>query len=319
MSSYRFPRIRSTEITPEEVWQSRRHWMKATGATLATGALGGWSALASAAALAKLDAQRSSKYVLMEQVTPEKDATTYNNFFEFGTDKADPAKYAHTLQTTPWKLRVEGECAAPKTFDLDDLRKLAPLEERLYRMRCVEGWSMAIPWIGYSMSELIKQVQPTANAKFVEFITDVQPKNMPGVRTRSVEWPYRDGLRMDEAMHPLTLLTLGMYGKVLPNQNGAPVRMVVPWKYGFKSVKSIITIRLLEKQPVGSWERSQPSEYGFYSNVNPEVSHPRWSQATERRIGEDGVFSPKRKTLMHNGYANEVGSLYTGLDLRKNY
>ena len=255
----------------------------------------------------------------MEQVTPEKDATTYNNFFEFGTDKADPAKYAHTLQTTPWKLRVEGECAAPKTFDLDDLRKLAPLEERLYRMRCVEGWSMAIPWIGYSMSELIKQVQPTANAKFVEFITDMQPKNMPGLRTRSVEWPYRDGLRMDEAMHPLTLLTLGMYGKVLPNQNGAPVRMVVPWKYGFKSVKSIITIRLLDKQPVGSWERSQPSEYGFYSNVNPEVSHPRWSQATERRIGEDGVFSPKRKTLMLNGYANEVGSLYTGLDLRKNY
>lgn len=320
MPVYRYPRIRASEITPEEIWESRRQWMKAAGATFAAGTLGGLPQLSSAApSLAVLDAQRSSKYVLMDPVTPEKDATTYNNFFEFGMDKGDPVKYAGKMQTSPWKLRVEGECAAPKTFDLDDLRKLAPLEDRTYRMRCVEGWSMAIPWIGYSMSELIKQVQPNSNAKFVEFITDVQPKNMPGVRTRSIEWPYRDGLRMDEAMHPLTMLVMGMYGKVLPNQNGAPVRLVVPWKYGFKSVKSIVTIRLLEKQPVGSWEKSQPSEYGFYSNVNPEVSHPRWSQATERRIGEDGVFSPKRKTLMLNGYANEVGSLYAGMDLRKNY
>ena len=319
MPVYRYPRIRSSEITPEEIWQSRRQWMKAAGATFAAGTLAGLPQLSSAASLAALEAQRSSKFVLMEPLTPEKDATTYNNFFEFGMDKGDPVKYAGKMQISPWQLRVEGECAAPKTFDLDDLRKLASLEDRSYRMRCVEGWSMAIPWIGYSMSELIKQVQPNSNAKFVEFITDVQPKNMPGVRTRSIDWPYRDGLRMDEAMHPLTMLVLGMYGKVLPNQNGAPVRMVVPWKYGFKSVKSIVTIRLLEKQPVGSWEKSQPSEYGFYSNVNPEVSHPRWSQATERRIGEDGVFSPKRKTLMLNGYANEVGSLYAGLDLRKNY
>jgi sulfoxide reductase catalytic subunit YedY len=199
------------------------------------------------------------------------------------------------------------------------LLKLAPLEDRAYRMRCVEGWSMAIPWVGYSMSALIKQVQPNSKAKFVEFVTDMQPKNMPGLRTSSIDWPYRDGLRIDEAMHPLTMLVMGMYGKVLPNQNGAPVRLVVPWKYGFKSVKSIVAIRLLEKQPVGSWEQSQPSEYGFYSNVNPEVSHPRWSQATERRIGEDGLFTPKRKTLMLNGYANEVGSLYAGMDLRKNY
>jgi sulfoxide reductase catalytic subunit YedY len=319
MPVYRYPRIRASEITPEEIWQSRRQWMKAAGASFAAGTLAGFPQLSSAASLAALEAQRSSKFVLMEPVTPEKDATTYNNFFEFGMDKGDPVKYAGKMQISPWQLRVEGECAAPKTFDLDDLRKLAPLEERTYRMRCVEGWSMAIPWIGYSMSELIKQVQPNSNAKFVEFITDVQPKTMPGVRTRSIEWPYRDGLRMDEAMHPLTMLVMGMYGKVLPNQNGAPVRMVVPWKYGFKSVKSIVTIRLLEKQPVGSWEKSQPSEYGFYSNVNPEVSHPRWSQATERRIGEDGVFSPKRKTLMLNGYANEVGSLYAGMDLRKNY
>ncbi|MDN3987097.1 protein-methionine-sulfoxide reductase catalytic subunit MsrP [Zwartia vadi] len=319
MPVYRYPRIRASEITPEEIWESRRQWMKAAGASVAAGALAGLPQIASAASLAKLDAQRSTQYVLMEPVTPEKDATTYNNFFEFGMDKDDPAKYAHKMQTSPWKLRVEGECAAPKTFDIDDLRKLAPLEDRTYRMRCVEGWSMAIPWIGYSMSELIKQVQPNGNAKFVEFVTDMQPKNMPGLRTRSVDWPYRDGLRMDEAMHPLTMLVMGMYGKVLPNQNGAPVRMVVPWKYGFKSVKSIVTIRLLEKQPVGSWEQSQPSEYGFYSNVNPEVSHPRWSQATERRIGEDGIFSPKRKTLMFNGYASEVASLYAGMDLRKNY
>lgn len=319
MPVYRYPRIRASEITPEEVWESRRHWMKAAGATFAAGTLAGLPQLSSAANPAKLDAKRSTQFVLMEPLTPEKDATSYNNFFEFGMDKGDPVKYAHKMQTTPWQLRVEGECAAPKTFDLDDLLKLAPLEERAYRMRCVEGWSMAIPWVGYSMSELIKQVQPNSNAKFVEFVTDMQPKNMPGLRTSSIDWPYRDGLRIDEAMHPLTMLVMGMYGKVLPNQNGAPVRLVVPWKYGFKSVKSIVTIRLLEKQPVGSWEQSQPSEYGFYSNVNPEVSHPRWSQATERRIGEDGLFTPKRKTLMLNGYANEVGSLYAGMDLRKNY
>lgn len=319
MPVYRYPRIRASEITPEEVWESRRHWMKAAGATFAAGTLAGLPQLSSAANPAKLDAKRSTQFVLMEPLTPEKDATSYNNFFEFGMDKGDPVKYAHKMQTTPWQLRVEGECSAPKTFDLDDLLKLAPLEERAYRMRCVEGWSMAIPWVGYSMSELIKQVQPNSNAKFVEFVTDMQPKNMPGLRTSSIDWPYRDGLRIDEAMHPLTMLVMGMYGKVLPNQNGAPVRLVVPWKYGFKSVKSIVTIRLLEKQPVGSWEQSQPSEYGFYSNVNPEVSHPRWSQATERRIGEDGLFTPKRKTLMLNGYANEVGSLYAGMDLRKNY
>ena len=319
MPVYRYPRIRSSEITPEEVWESRRQWMKAAGATVAAGTLAGLPQLAAANSLPKLAAQKSSKFVLMEQLTPEKDATSYNNFHEFGMDKGDPVKHAHRLQTSPWTLTVEGECAAPRTFDIDDLRKLAPLEDRSYRMRCVEGWSMAIPWIGYSMSELIKQVQPTANAKFVEFVTDVQPKNMPGLRASSVDWPYRDGLRMDEAMHPLTMLVMGMYGKILPNQNGAPVRMVVPWKYGFKSVKSIVTIRLLEKQPVGSWEQSQPSEYGFYSNVNPEVSHPRWSQATERRIGEDGLFTPQRKTLLLNGYANEVGSLYAGMELRKTY
>jgi sulfoxide reductase catalytic subunit YedY len=257
--------------------------------------------------------------MLMEATTPEKDATSYNNFFEFGMDKEDPMRYADKLRTTPWTLTLEGEVVSPKTFDLDSLRALAPLEERTYRMRCVEGWSMVIPWVGYSLSALLKQVQPTANAKYVEFITDMQPENMPGLRTSSLDWPYREGLRMDEAMHPLTLLTLGMYGKVLPNQNGAPVRLTVPWKYGFKSAKSIVKIRFVEKQPVSSWMKAIPSEYGFYSNVNPEVSHPRWSQATERRIGEDGMFAPKRKTLMFNGYGQEVASLYQGMDLRKNF
>ena len=322
MSAYRYPRIHSSEITPEEVWLTRRQWMKAAGAAAATAAVSGWP-LASLAAgkttLAPLPGQPSKQFMVMEATTPEKDATSYNNFFEFGMDKEDPMRYADKLRTTPWTLTLEGEVVSPKTFDLDSLRTLAPLEERTYRMRCVEGWSMVIPWVGYSLSALLKQVQPTANAKYVEFITDMQPENMPGLRTSSLDWPYREGLRLDEAMHPLTLLTLGMYGKVLPNQNGAPVRLTVPWKYGFKSAKSIVKIRFVEKQPVSSWMKAIPSEYGFYSNVNPEVSHPRWSQATERRIGEDGMFAPKRKTLLFNGYGQEVASLYQGMDLRKNF
>jgi len=319
MPNYRAPQIHSSEITPEEVWQSRRHWMKAAGASVLTGAAAGWPSIGGAATLPSLEATVSKQFFTMEPRTPEKDAASYNNFYEFGLDKGDPVKHAHKLQTSPWKVRIEGEVVSPKTLDIDDIRKLAPLEERTYRMRCVEGWSMVIPWIGYSMSELLKQVQPTGNAKYVEFITDVQPKNMPGLSSRTIQWPYNEGLRLDEAMHPLTMLVMGMYGKVLPNQNGAPVRLMVPWKYGFKSAKSIVTIRLTEKPPVSSWMKALPSEYGFYSNVNPEVSHPRWSQATERRIGEDGVFAPKRKTLMFNGYGNEVASLYTGMDLRKNY
>ena len=322
MSNDRYSRIPVSEITPEAVWHSRRSWIKTAGLTMASGALGGLPALSLAAstpALAALAGKQSTQYVIMDPTTPEKDATTYNNYYEFGMDKSDPSKYAHTLKTSPWTLKIEGEVVAPKTFDIDALRKLAPLEERVYRMRCVEGWSMVIPWVGYSLSALLRQVQPTGNARYVEFITDVQPDNMPGLGARSIDWPYVEGLRLDEAMHPLTLLTLGMYGKVLPNQNGAPVRLVVPWKYGFKSAKSIVAIRFVEKQPASSWMKSIPSEYGFYSNVNPEVSHPRWSQATERRIGEDGLFTPKRKTLMFNGYGNEVASLYQGMDLRKNY
>ncbi len=329
MSNYRYPRPDASEITPETVWQSRRDWMKSAGLAAAGTAMAGLSGLpamsfaaaakTSAGALAPLPGIPSKEYVLMEPVTPFKDASSYNNFYEFGMDKADPERNAHTLRTSPWSVRIEGEVVAPKTFDLDALRKLAPLEERVYRMRCVEGWSMVIPWVGYSLSALLKQVQPTGNAKYVEFISDVQEKNMPGLYSRSIDWPYVEGLRLDEAMHPLTLLTMGMYGRVLPNQNGAPVRLVVPWKYGFKSAKSIVAIRFVEKQPSSSWMKSIPSEYGFYSNVNPEVSHPRWSQATERRIGEDGLFAPKRKTLMFNGYGNEVASLYQGMDLRKNF
>ena len=251
--------------------------------------------------------------------TSLEDATTYNNFYEFGTDKSDPARYAGSLQTRPWTVAVEGEVAKPRTFDIEELLKLAPQEERIYRMRCVEGWSMVIPWVGYPLAELIKRVEPTGNAKFVEFVTLADPKQMPGLRSGVLGWPYLEGLRMDEAMHPLTLLTFGLYGSVLPNQNGAPIRMTVPWKYGFKSGKSIVKIRFTEKQPLTSWGRAGPSEYGFYSNVNPDVDHPRWSQATERRIGEDGFLQRKRKTLMFNGYADQVGQLYAGMDLRKHF
>jgi sulfoxide reductase catalytic subunit YedY len=322
MPVYRDPTITSKDITPEYVWQSRRHWMASAGALMVSGGIAGLSARALAApnpSLAALPGTKNTQYVVMDPATPEKDVTSYNNFYEFGLDKGDPLLNAHSLQTAPWTLTLEGEVVQPKTFDIDDLRKLAPLEERLYRMRCVEAWSMVIPWVGFSLSALLKQVQPTGNAKYVEFISAMQPKNMPGLSSRVVDWPYSEGLRLDEAMHPLSLLGLGLYGKVLPNQNGAPVRLVVPWKYGFKSAKSIVKIRFVEKEPKSSWMKSAPREYGFYANVNPEVSHPRWSQATERRIGEDGVFGKRRKTLMFNGYASEVAGLYEGMDLAKYY
>jgi sulfoxide reductase catalytic subunit YedY len=252
----------------------------------------------------------------MDKPTAFKDATTYNNFYEFGTDKSDPAHYAGSLKTRPWTVAIEGEVKRPLTLDIDRLMKLAPLEERVYRLRCVEGWSMVIPWIGYSFSNIIKLAEPTGNAKFVEFVSLADKKQMPGIGSPVLEWPYVEGLRMDEANHPLTLLTVGMYGEVLPNQNGAPVRIVVPWKYGFKSAKSIVKIRFVKDQPQTAWNLAAPQEYGFYSNVNPNVDHPRWSQASERRIGEDSFFTRKRKTLMFNGY-DQVASLYTGMDLKK--
>ncbi|WP_426101469.1 protein-methionine-sulfoxide reductase catalytic subunit MsrP [Massilia sp. TSP1-1-2] len=313
--------VLASDITPQAVYQERRAFI----AKMAAGAVAGgaiWEmanreAFAQGAA-AKLPAKRNPAYAILETATPFKDATTYNNFYEFGLDKDEPAQSAGRMKTRPWTVQIEGEVKKPMTLDIDALLKLAPLEERIYRLRCVEGWSMVIPWVGYSLSELIKKVEPTGNAKFVEFISLADPKQMPGVGSRVLNWPYVEGLRIDEAMHPLALLGLGMYGQTLPNQNGAPVRLVVPWKYGFKSAKSIVKIRFVKEQPRTAWNVSAPAEYGFYSNVNPNVDHPRWSQATERRIGEDGFFTKKRKTLMYNGYP-EVASLYAGLDLKKNF
>ncbi|MBY0238795.1 MAG: protein-methionine-sulfoxide reductase catalytic subunit MsrP [Burkholderiaceae bacterium] len=309
-----------SEITPRDVYESRRTFIR----QLAVGAIAGGSllemanreAFAQGAARAKLAGKANPAYIALDKITAYKDATTYNNFYEFGTDKSDPAENAHTLITRPWTVAIEGEVKKPMTLDLDQLLKLAPLEERIYRLRCVEGWSMVIPWTGYSLSELIKKVEPTSNAKYVEFISLADRKQMPGVGSRVLNWPYVEGLRMDEAMHPLALLTLGMYGEVLPNQNGAPVRIMLPWKYGFKSAKSIVKIRFVKDQPRTAWNVAAPSEYGFYSNVNPDVDHPRWSQASERRIGEDGFLAKKRKTLMFNGY-NDVAPLYAGMDLKR--
>ncbi|WP_432381171.1 protein-methionine-sulfoxide reductase catalytic subunit MsrP [Duganella sp. P38] len=310
-----------SEITPRALYESRRSFIK----QIALGAVGGAALLEMAqreafaqGTGAKLPAKLNQAYSALDKQTPFKDASSYNNFYEFGTDKSEPARYAGTLKTRPWTVAIEGEVKKPMTLDIDALLKLAPLEERVYRLRCVEGWSMVIPWIGYSFAEIIKKVEPTGNAKYVEFVTLADKKQMPGIGSRVLQWPYTEGLRIDEANHPLALLTLGMYGDVLPNQNGAPVRMVLPWKYGFKSAKSIVKIRFVKDQPRTSWNLSAPSEYGFYSNVNPEVDHPRWSQASERRIGEDGFLSRKRKTLMFNGY-NDVASLYAGMDLKKFY
>jgi len=313
----RFDQPRPSDITPRELFESRRLFMQ----QLAVGGIAGAGLINNAfadPALARLAARANPVYIPKDKPTSYSDATSYNNFYEFGTDKGDPAQTANTLKPRPWTVRIDGEVRKPLTLDIDSLLKLAPLEERLYRLRCVEGWSMAIPWIGYSLAELIRKVEPTGNAKYVEFTSLADPRQMPGVSSRVLDWPYVEGLRIDEANHPLALLCVGMYGQVLPNQNGAPVRLVVPWKYGFKSAKSIVRIRFTETQPKTAWNKSAPEEYGFYSNVNPDVDHPRWSQGSERRIGEDGFFNKKRKTLMFNGYP-EVASLYTGMDLKKFY
>jgi len=297
--------ISPSEITPPEIYRDRRRFMQGMGALAAGAALG---AAPDAEAGVKLAGVRDSAYRLDDKNTPYKDVTTYNNFYEFGTGKGDPADRAGSLKTRSWTVAVEGEVRRPQTWDIDALLKLAPLEERVYR----KGWSMVIPWVGLPLNELIRRAEPTGNAKYVEFITLNDPKQMPGQRSRVLDWPYVEGLRLDEAMHPLTLLAVGLYGEVLPNQNGAPIRLVVPWKYGFKSAKSIVKIRFVEKQPVSSWMAALPREYGFYSNVNPQVDHPRWSQAKERRIGE----FLKRDTLMFNGYGDQVASLYRGMDLK---
>jgi sulfoxide reductase catalytic subunit YedY len=313
----------SSEITPRGVYLSRRAFMAGAAGAAAVVAAGCGAdteaALKPATKGPALSATRNAALSLGEPVTPWESATTYNNFYEFGTDKADPALNAHTLRPRPWSVEVGGLCHKPRTFDLDEILRLAPLEERVYALRCVEGWSMVLPWIGYPLSVLLKRVEPTGAAKYVEFQTLVDPEQMPAQKKSwfgfSLDWPYVEGLRLDEAMHPLALLTVGMYGVVLPNPNGAPVRVVVPWKYGFKSAKSLVRIRLVADEPKTSWNKAAPNEYGFYSNVNPNVDHPRWSQATERRIGE----FRRRKTLMFNGYADQVASLYAGMDLRKQY
>ena len=308
-------------ITPKSIFDQRRELIKAAAAGSFGLSLASWfSREALAMVPEKLAATANPLYSSKGDVTPYKSATTYNNFYEFGTDKTDPAAYASSLQTRPWTITIDGLVKKPQTLDIDALLKLAPLEERIYRMRCVEGWSMVIPWDGYSLSKLLSKVEPLGSAKYVEFISLADSKQMPGVKSSIIEWPYREGLRLDEAMNPLTLLTFGMYGELLPKQNGAPVRIVVPWKYGFKSAKSIIKIRLTEEMPKTSWNMFDAHEYGFYSNVNPTVDHPRWSQATERRIGDaKGVFAPKIKTEMFNGYGDQVASMYSGMDLKKYY
>ena len=317
--------IKSSEITERDAFQNRREFMRAAAYLGIAGGLYGAGMMMSGKAHAgmKLSGVKKSTYTVSDPLTPLEAITNYNNYYEFGTDKEDPAAHAGKLKTRPWQVKVEGEIKKPKTYDIDELLKLAPLEERVYRMRCVEGWSMVIPWVGFPLAELIKRVEPTGNAKFVEFLTLLDPVQMPGQSVRVLQWPYVEGLRMDEAMNPLTLLTLGLYGEALPNQNGAPVRVVVPWKYGFKSAKAIVRIRFTEQQPKTSWELAGPGEYGFYSNVNPNVDHPRWSQAKERRIEKisvlDSIFDKKRETLMFNGYGDQVAQLYTGMDLKKNF
>lgn len=310
--------IKPSEITPQEIYLKRREFIGLSSA-LALGAAFPGSLITPAAHAGgtKLSgyspASKTPPYGTDEELTPYNDVTRYNNFYEFSTDKEGPARLAKNFRSRPWTVTVEGEVGKPGVYNLDDFIKPHALEERIYRLRCVEAWSMVIPWIGVPLRDVIKRLEPTSRAKYVEFTTLYDPTQMPGQRRAVLRWPYVEGLRIDEAMHPLTLLAVGLYGEVLPNQNGAPLRLVIPWKYGFKNIKSIVKIRLVEKQPISAWMDASASEYGFYANVNPQIDHPRWSQGRERRIGE--IF--KRKTLMFNGYANQVASLYSGMDLKK--
>jgi len=308
----------SSEITPESAYLDRRRFLAAAGLAgaglLAAGSLAR-GAFASGPALQQKSLGTPYGLQPGDDPTPEEDVTSYNNFYEFGTGKGDPVENAQGFVTKPWTVKVEGLVKKPGNYQLEDFLKPSKVEDRIYRMRCVEAWSMVIPWRGIMLADVLKRAEPTAGAKFVEFTTLMDPKRMPGQRYPVLEWPYNEGLRLDEAMHPLTLLATGVYGKELPPQNGAPLRLVVPWKYGFKGIKSIVRIRLTEKMPSTSWSIANPGEYGFYANVNPQVDHPRWSQATERRVGQ----FRRLPTLMFNGYADQVGSLYSGMDLRRNY
>jgi len=310
--------VRPSEITDWETFRQRRRFLQGTAGLLAGAAASGLLAPRFAAAGLYAGA-KPSPFSTDEAPNSFEEITSYNNFYEFGTGKDDPARHAHLLQTDPWSVRVEGEVERPGTYALEDLLKGIAVEERVYRLRCVEAWSMVIPWVGVPLGEVLERYQPTSRAKYVEFTTLHDPEQMPGQRRPVLPWPYVEGLRIDEAMHPLTILAVGLYGKELPNQNGAPLRLVVPWKYGFKSIKSIVRIRFTEQQPRNTWQVVAPREYGFYANVNPEVDHPRWSQARERRIGSDSLFAPKRRTEMFNGYGEYVAHLYAGMDLRKNF
>jgi sulfoxide reductase catalytic subunit YedY len=312
---------RPSEITPESVWLDRRRLMAGLGGLGLAGAVGAAGLLPKGALAAQKDDFAPLADVAASPLSTDEDPnsfkqiTTYNNFYEFGTGKDDPADNAGSLKTSPWDITVDGECAKPGTLGAADLIEGNQLEERIYRLRCVEAWSMVVPWVGIPLGKVLDRFEPTGQAKYVAFETLLDPEQMPGQRSRVLQWPYREGLRLDEAMHPLTILGVGLYGRVMPNQNGAPVRLVVPWKYGFKSIKSIVRISFTREQPPTSWNIAAPHEYGFYANVNPEVSHPRWSQARERRIGEWG----RRDTLMFNGYADQVASLYKGMDLTRQF
>ena len=305
--------LNESDVTDYNIYKNRREFIKKAGSIMAVSGLG-----VSSLAQAKIDVsgyQVAAETPLAEEITDEIAVTSYNNFYELGTSKDDPKRNAHLLKTDPWTIEVEGECEKPGKLAIEDFVKPSTIEERVYRLRCVEAWSMVVPWLGIELGPVLQRFQPTSNAKYVQFETILDPENLPGQRRSILDWPYVEGLRIDEAMHPLTLLAVGLYGKELPNQNGAPLRLVVPWKYGFKSIKSIVKIRFTQEQPDTSWNISAPREYGFYSNVNPQVDHPRWSQKRERRIGE----FRKRKTLMFNGYEEEVASLYSGMDLAKQF
>jgi len=315
--------LRESDVTSKELYLRRREFIRGTGTAVMAAAAG--TAFGSSVFAAPAEAQNPNAFKFPEVKkgpfgTDEKqnsyrDATTYNNFYEFGLDKGDPAQYSKSLKPRPWSVVVEGQCGKPGTYDIEDILKWFPLEERIYRMRCVEAWSMVIPWVGFPLADFVKRFEPNAKAKYVEFKTLLDLKQMPGQSDPVLQWPYTEGLRLDEAMHPLAILAVGLYGEALPNQNGAPIRLVVPWKYGFKGIKSIVRVKFVENQPYNTWQQQRASEYGFFANVNPDVDHPRWSQKTERRLGE--LF--RRKTLPFNGYADQVASLYTGLDLRKFY
>ena len=314
------PEVRSSEITPQRLYLDRREFLTGMATLSAAGVAGSvvaefLSPSLKAEADSKIDGVQKSKFSTSETQTPYKDVTNYNNYYEFSTDKYEPAGLAKNFKTRPWTVTIDGAVKKKQTLDVDSIIKLAAPEERIYRHRCVEGWSIVVPWIGFSLSVLINKAEPLPKAKFVEFTTIYDPKQMPGQKTSVLQWPYVEGLRLDEAMNPLALLCFGMYGEVLPNQDGGPLRIIVPWKYGFKSAKAIVKISFKEKQPLNTWQLSAPNEYGFYSNVNPNVDHPRWSQAKERRLGE----FLKRSTLMFNGYGDQVASMYSGMDLKKNF